>query len=358
MTQLDQNLTSYDYHLPANLIAQSPAQPRDHSRLMVVDSPTTYVDQRFYDLPQWLRSGDLLILNDTKVIPARLYGHKASGAAVEILLLEQLALNRWSALVKPGKKIAPGSLINFAGGVSALVIARDEATNGRVLQFILTEGLNFYSWLEEQGKIPFPPYLKNVDALTKEYQTVYANVQGAVAAPTAGLHFTAELLQQLKQMGVKIAYVTLHVGIGTFRPVEVEDITEHKMHQEWAFLPLETVEAIKNRQGRIIAVGTTTVRTLEGVAQAQKIETIDQLKPFTGKVDIFIYPGYRTKIVEGMITNFHLPCSSLLMLVSAFIGRERLMQLYQEAIIKAYRFYSFGDAMLILPSAEIFDKPV
>jgi len=355
MTQLDQILTSYDYYLPKQLIAKSPAIPRDHSRLLVVDSLNGYLDQKFYQLPRWLLPGDLLILNDTKVIPASIHGHKSSGARVRILLLEQIDLNCWLVLVKPGKKIIPGNLIIFPGDVKAEVIARDEATNGRILQFIMPEGLTFWQWLEQWGKIPFPPYLKNVDdAMDKQYQTVYASQQGAVAAPTAGLHFTSELLNQLKFMGVGIAYVTLHVGIGTFRPVEVEDITKHRMHQEWASLPAQTLEAIKmtkSRGGRIFAVGTTTVRTLEGVAQSQKVENIDQLMPFTGKVNIFIYPGYRLRIVEGMITNFHLPCSSLLMLVSAFIGRERMMQIYQEAISKEYRFYSFGDAMLILPAA-------
>jgi S-adenosylmethionine:tRNA ribosyltransferase-isomerase len=356
MTRSDQILDNYDYELPTELIAQSPAVPRDHSRLMVVNSPTEYRDQLFYQLPQWLRAGDLLILNNTRVIPARLYGHKSTGAVVELLLLEELKSQHWLALVKPGKKIAPGSELIFSGRVIAKILERDPITNGRTIEFRLPKGVEFWQWLEEQGKIPFPPYLKDVHALSQDYQTVYASQQGAVAAPTAGLHFTPELLEQLQQMGIRIAYVTLHVGIGTFRPVEVQDITTHQMHHEWISLPPETVQAIqktKKEGGRIIAVGTTSVRTLEGVAQLQAIETIDSLSAFEGKTNLFIYPGYRWKIVDGMITNFHLPRSSLLMLVSALIGRERLLQLYQEAIRKQYRFYSFGDAMLILPSSDL-----
>jgi len=356
MNRADKLLDNYKYELPDELIAQEPVIPRDHSRLMVVNSPHNYVDQEFHQIVKWLQPGDLLILNNTRVIPARLYGHKSTGAQVELLLLEDLGFGRWLALVKPGKKLPPESEIILSKGVKAKILERDSATNGRIIEFLLpNEQLDFWSWLEEQGKIPFPPYLKEVNARSEQYQTIYATQQGAIAAPTAGLHFTEYLLNQLKEMGVKIAYITLHVGIGTFRPVETDDITSHKMHQEWISLGQETVEAIqdtKKKSGRIIAVGTTTVRTLEGTAQLQQIENIEQLKPFSGKINLFIYPGYQWKIVQGLITNFHLPCSSLLMLVSALIGRERLMALYQEAIKKQYRFYSFGDAMLILPTSN------
>ena len=356
MNRADKLLDNYKYELPDELIAQEPVIPRDHSRLMVVNSPHNYVDQEFHQIVKWLQPGDLLILNNTRVIPARLYGHKSTGAQVELLLLEDLGFGRWLTLVKPGKKLPPESEIILSQGVKAKILERDPATNGRIIEFLLpNEQLDFWTWLEEQGKIPFPPYLKEVNVISEQYQTIYATQQGAIAAPTAGLHFTEYLLNQLKEMGVKIAYITLHVGIGTFRPVETDDITSHKMHQEWISLGQETVEAIQNTKkesGRIIAVGTTTVRTLEGTAQLQQIKNIEQLKPFTGKINLFIYPGYQWKIVQGLITNFHLPCSSLLMLVSALIGRERLMALYQEAIKKQYRFYSFGDAMLILPTSN------
>jgi len=356
MNRADKLLDNYKYELPDELIAQEPVIPRDHSRLMVINSPHNYVDQEFHQIVKWVQPGDLLILNNTRVIPARLYGHKSTGAQVELLLLEDLGFGRWLALVKPGKKLPPESEIILSKGVKAKILERDSATNGRIIEFLLpNEQLDFWSWLEEQGKIPFPPYLKEVNARSEQYQTIYATQQGAIAAPTAGLHFTEYLLDQLKEMGVKITYITLHVGIGTFRPVETNDITSHKMHQEWISLGQETVEAIqdtKKKSGRIIAVGTTTVRTLEGTAQLQQIENIEQLKPFSGKINLFIYPGYQWKIVQGLITNFHLPCSSLLMLVSALIGRERLMALYQEAIQKKYRFYSFGDAMLILPTSN------
>jgi S-adenosylmethionine:tRNA ribosyltransferase-isomerase len=356
MNRADKLLDNYKYELPDELIAQEPVIPRDHSRLMVINSPHNYVDQEFHQIVKWVQPGDLLILNNTRVIPARLYGHKSTGAQVELLLLEDLGFGRWLALVKPGKKLPPESEIILSKGVKAKILERDSATNGRIIEFLLpNEQLDFWTWLEEQGKIPFPPYLKEVNVISEQYQTIYATQQGAIAAPTAGLHFTEYLLDQLKEMGVKITYITLHVGIGTFRPVETNDITSHKMHQEWISLGQETVEAIqdtKKKSGRIIAVGTTTVRTLEGTAQLQQIENIEQLKPFSGKINLFIYPGYQWKIVQGLITNFHLPCSSLLMLVSALIGRERLMALYQEAIQKKYRFYSFGDAMLILPTSN------
>jgi S-adenosylmethionine:tRNA ribosyltransferase-isomerase len=351
--QEDQKLSSYDYQLPESYIAQTPVTPRDHSRLLVVDTPTTHHHQHFYDLPQWLEAGDLLVLNNTKVIPARLYGYKVTGAAVEVLLLEEKSPNCWLALVKPGKRLPVGVKIQFYPHQSqtnsvleATVIDKDEATGGRLLQFDLPPETPLISVLEAYGEVPFPPYVTQRDAQPEQYQTVYAQNSGAIAAPTAGLHFTDRLLAELSQKGIAQTEVTLHVGIGTFRPVEAEIITDHKMHQEWINVPKETVKQIQDTKaqgGRVIAVGTTVVRALEGAVAAQ-----GELRAFCGKTDLFIYPGYELQVVDGLITNFHLPRSSLLMLVSAFIGRERLLSLYEDAIAHHYRFYSFGDAMLII----------
>lgn len=351
-------LSSYDYELPPEKIAQTPVTPRDSSRLLVVDSPSSHVHSIFRDLPNWLKPGDLLILNNTAVIPARLYGHKSTGAAVEALLLEEGEKNCWLALVKPGKRFPLGAEIAFNPPESqnsdkilkATVIGRDEATGGRWLQFQLSPEESLLSVLSDYGEVPLPPYITDTQASPSQYQTVYAQKAGAVAAPTAGLHFTPELLERLQQQGIEQASVTLHVGVGTFRPVEVDNITSHKMHSEWVEVPPETVAKIEQTKaagGRIIAVGTTAVRSLEGAAQAHG----GTLAPFYGKTELFIYPGYRWQVVNGLITNFHLPRSSLLMLVSALIGREHLLSLYKSAISQDYRFYSFGDAMLILPTA-------
>jgi S-adenosylmethionine:tRNA ribosyltransferase-isomerase len=353
------SLVNYDYNLPSELIAQTPVIPRDSSRLLVVNSSTTHIHGIFRDLPNWLLPGDLLVFNNTKVIPARLYGQKSTGAPVEVLLLEERSDNCWLALVKPGKRFKLGSQINFeAEGTEnkiklvATVKERDEATGGRMLQFHVPPDISFWDLLEKLGNIPFPPYVTSSEAEPEQYQSIFAEKPGAVAAPTAGLHFTEELLQRLTQTGIEQAYLTLHVGVGTFRPVEVEDITQHKMHMEWIEVPQETVdkiEATKAKGGRVFAVGTTVVRSLEGAAKATQPPTGRCLLPFSGQTDLFIYPGYNWRVIDGMITNFHLPHSSLLMLVSALIGRERLLDLYQEAIREKYRFYSFGDAMLILP---------
>jgi S-adenosylmethionine:tRNA ribosyltransferase-isomerase len=365
--ELDCSLAGYDYELPAELIAQNPAIPRDSSRLLVVNSPdvgkeTAPLHYIFRDLPEILRTGDLLVMNNTRVIPARLYGQKSTGAEVEVLLLEERQHNCWLALVKPGKRFKHGSKIVFAAklaesgenfspssNLTAIVLETDAATGGRFLQFDLPEGMSLLQVLNVFGEVPLPPYITATNAQSKQYQTVYAQTPGAVAAPTAGLHFTPELLERLRQKGINQAFVTLHVGVGTFRPVEVEDVTTHKMHEEWIEVPEATVEQIRATQaagGRIIAVGTTVVRALEGAAIQ------GELQPFCGKTDLFIYPGYKWRVVEGLITNFHLPRSSLLMLVSALIGRERLLNIYQEAVASRYRFYSFGDAMLILPEAR------
>jgi S-adenosylmethionine:tRNA ribosyltransferase-isomerase len=352
----DRLLSSYDYFLPPSHIAQNPAEPRDSSRLLVIDSPNSHRHCQFRDLPQWLKAGDLLVLNDTRVIPARLYGETESGGKIEILLLEERSLLHWLCLVKPGKRFKLDSRLYFPERshpmpLIATVCDRDEATGGRILCFEYPEGNNFWDLIDKYGQIPFPPYVTQSTATTDQYQTIYADRPGAVAAPTAGLHFTEPLFETLTQQGIQTATVTLHIGVGTFRPVEVEDISIHQMHQEWVDVPAVTVNKIlqtKTKGGRIIAVGTTSVRSIESAAQSQRLES---LQPFQGKTDLFIYPGYQWQIVDGLITNFHLPKSSLLMMVSALIGRERLLSLYAEAIAKNYRFYSFGDAMLILPSA-------
>ncbi|MGB2926549.1 MAG: tRNA preQ1(34) S-adenosylmethionine ribosyltransferase-isomerase QueA [Limnothrix sp.] len=353
----DQNLSSYDYILPPERIAQTPVTPRDQSRLLVLDSPTTHQHQHFYQLTEWLQPGDLLVMNNTKVIPARLHGRKTTGAPVEVLLLEEKSAHTWLALVKPGKRFTLGAEILFSAAddlelsLKATVVDRDVETGGRLLEFDLGDRQTLWSVLDDFGEIPFPPYVTESEAKPDQYQTIYADTPGAVAAPTAGLHFTPEVFDQLAAKDIDTTFITLHVGVGTFRPVEVEDITAHDMHYEWIDVPESTVQKIietKARGGRVIAVGTTAVRSLEGMAAASG----SQLKAFSGRTNLFIYPGYRWQVVDGLITNFHLPKSSLLMLVSAMIGRERLLNLYAEAIAEQYRFYSFGDAMAILPQAR------
>ncbi|MEG4105976.1 tRNA preQ1(34) S-adenosylmethionine ribosyltransferase-isomerase QueA [Microcoleus sp. S13_C5] len=377
MTEMDWSLDGYDYELPPSRIAQNPVVPRDSSRLLAVDSPSSHQHRIFRDLPDLLQPGDLLVLNNTRVLPARLYGHKPNGPAVEILLMEERQHNCWLALVKPGKRLKLGAKIEFdpiapacedsttapccclpdatmpdRRRLTATVIERDDATGGRLLEFDIPTDENLVKFLDEYGHVPLPPYIENSQASAEQYQTVYADRLGAVAAPTAGLHFTEELFSRLEQRGIEKTFVTLHVGVGTFRPVEVTDVTAHKMHGEWVEVPAATVEKIretKARGGRIIAVGTTAVRALEGAAAASGDFS---LQPFCGPTNLFIYPGYKWRVVEGMITNFHLPRSTLMMMVSAMIGRPRLLDLYREAIEQQYRFYSFGDAMLILPTAK------
>ncbi len=361
----DLKLESYNYQLPPERIAQNPAVPRDSSRLLVVDSPTTHRHCIFRDLPDFLQPGDLLVLNNTRVIPARLKGHKPNGSRAEVLLMEERGHNCWLALVKPGKRLKPGARIEFdpldadailpGQGLSATVLEREEGTGGRYLQFDVPDGKSLIPLLAIYGHVPLPPYIRNSQALSEQYQTIYAQKLGAIAAPTAGLHFTDELLQRLQAKGIDRAFVTLHVGVGTFRSVEVEDITTHRMHQEWIEIPGETATKIRETQekgGRILAVGTTAVRSLEGAAAWAQQNNLPHIEAFCGHTDLFIYPGYQWQVVEGLITNFHLPYSSLLMLVSAMIGRQRLFNLYEEAIAQEYRFYSFGDAMLILPGEK------
>ncbi len=359
-------LSNYSYNLPTELIAQTPVIPRDSSRLLVVDSQKTHHHSIFGDLPDWLSPVDLLVLNNTRVIPARLFGKKSTGAVVEVLLLEETETNCWLALVKPGKRFKLGTKILFTPNqnqairksnskiLTATVIDKDEATGGRILRFDCDSPESFWQLLADFGEIPLPPYITSRNSQPMQYQTVFAKKEGAVAAPTAGLHFTNELLDKLQSRGIDRTDITLHVGVGTFRPVEVEKITEHQMHQEWIEVSEETVTKIKDtkaRGGRIIAVGTTAVRALEGAAKYSRVNEGYELQAFRGKTNLFIYPGYHWQIVDGLITNFHLPGSSLLMLVSALTGRERLLSLYQDAIANRYRFYSFGDAMLILPKA-------
>ncbi|MBD1216660.1 MAG: tRNA preQ1(34) S-adenosylmethionine ribosyltransferase-isomerase QueA [Aphanizomenon flos-aquae Clear-A1] len=358
---LDCLLSNYDYELPPELIAQNPAVPRDSSKLLVVNSAETGktippLHHIFRDLSELLKPGDLLVMNNTKVIPARLYGCRSTGAEVEVLLLEERRHNCWLALVKPGKRFKVGSEIIFTAvddgeqqELRATVVESDPGTGGRLLQFDLPPEVPLVQVLGKFGQIPLPPYITASTAADEQYQTVYAQEQGAIAAPTAGLHFTPSLLEKMRNYGINQAFITLHVGIGTFRPVEVEDVTTHAMHKEWIEVSSDTVEqvlATRAAGGRIIAVGTTAVRALEGAAQ------LGALQPFVGQTNLFIYPGYKWQVVEGLITNFHLPRSSLLMLVSALIGRKRLLDLYEQAIAAQYRFYSFGDAMLILPEGK------
>ncbi len=345
MPNFDHFLSSYDYELPAECIAQNPVVPRDSSRLMVVEKNLKPLHHHFFELPQLLKPKDLLVLNNTKVIPARLHGRKSSGsssgAKVEILLIEPLGLNRWLALVKRGKRFPAGSEIIFSDCLKATVIRLDEATKARELLFELPQGGVFEQILAELGEMPLPPYINNSQSAPEQYQTVYAQADGAIAAPTAGLHFTHRLLDELKAMGIAHTFVTLHVGIGTFRPVEVENITEHQIHQEWLEVSAEAIAAIKATKangGRVIGVGTTSARALETA----------KMQPYKGKTDLMIYPGYEWQVLDGLITNFHLPKSSLLMLVASFLeSREKLFDLYAEAIAQEYRFYSFGDGMLI-----------
>jgi len=358
----DLKLSAYQYDLPPERIAQNPVVPRDSSRLLVVASPTEHRHHTFRELPHLLQSGDLLVMNNTRVLPARLYGRKVGGGKVELLLLEEKERNCWLSLVRPGRRLKPGARIQFFGDrtpmdvehdeppkLEATVLAVDPATSGRLIQFEPPAGQSLLTILDEIGIIPLPPYITGSEAVPDQYQTVYADQPGSAAAPTAGLHFTPELLENLTAQGIDHTFITLHVGVGTFRPVEVDDITTHRMHGEWLNLSasvIEQIEQTKARGGRVIAVGTTVTRALEGAAQ----EGI--LRPFEGKTELYIYPGYQWQVVDGMITNFHLPQSSLMMLVSALVGRKRLLSLYQEAIAENYRFYSFGDAMLILPEAR------
>lgn len=338
--------SEFFYDLPEELIAQTPIEPRNHSRLMKIDRKSGEIEHRhFYNLCDYLQKGDLLVMNDSRVLPARLYGEKeGTGAFIEFLLLEQKGDKLWEILVRPGKKAKPGARFSFGDGrLKAEIIETVEGGN-RIAKFEC-EG-NFFTALEEVGQMPLPPYIKEKLNDKERYQTVYSKELGSAAAPTAGLHFTKEMLVELEQKGVKLAYVTLHVGLGTFRPVKEDNVLEHKMHSEHYHLPKETADLIKQTKaegGRVIAVGTTSCRTLESVGTF--FEDMDEHEGYT---DIFIYPGYEFKVIDGLITNFHLPESTLIMLVSAFLGYEKTMNAYKTAVEDKYRFFSFGDAMLIL----------
>ncbi|MEK3738189.1 tRNA preQ1(34) S-adenosylmethionine ribosyltransferase-isomerase QueA [Paenibacillus sp. FSL L8-0493] len=340
------NVDAYDFHLPEELIAQTPLADRSASRLLLVNKEDGELAHRhFTDIIDYFNPGDTLVLNDTRVIPARLFGVKEdTGAKAEVLLLKNLGDDRWEALVKPGKKLKTGAVIIFSDELRAVI--EDEADmGGRTLRFIY-QGI-FQEILDRLGTMPLPPYIKETLDDRERYQTVYARHEGSAAAPTAGLHFTRELLEQIEAKGVNIAYITLHVGLGTFRPMSVEKVEEHVMHSEYFVMSQETADTInatKARGGRIIAVGTTSCRTLETVGRQCEGGPLVECSGWT---DIFIYPGYKFSVVNALITNFHLPKSTLVMLVSALAGREHILAAYEEAIEQKYRFFSFGDAMFI-----------
>jgi S-adenosylmethionine:tRNA ribosyltransferase-isomerase len=329
----------FDYELPESLIAQAPVEPRDSSRLLVVHRATGQLEHRhFYDLPDYLREGDTLVLNDTRVSARRLFGRKPTGARVELLLLRPVGDGRWHALVRPGRRLPEGSIVLLDEGHTAQIEARLEG-GIRLVRFIPPDD----EWLQQIGQVPLPPYIHQSLTDPERYQTVYARQPGSAAAPTAGLHFTPRLLDQLRAQGVQIVTVTLHVSLDTFRPLQSEQIVEHKMHGEWFTVSPEAAEAINRTKGRIVAVGTTCVRTLESAAVGRR-----QVQPMTGETHLYITPGYEFKVVDALITNFHLPRSTMLVLVCAFAGRELILHAYQEAVRLQYRFLSFGDAMLIL----------
>ena len=353
----DSRLSSYAYLLPPERIAQAPVEPRHDARLLITPGQADGVDaarhQTVWDLLEELRPGDLLVVNDTRVLKARLAVRRAGGGLSELLVLEPKGEGRWLCLARPAKRMRPGDRLTIDGtAITLKVLAEDQSTGGRLVQFPTDcrDAETIESLLDRCGEVPLPPYIERHDPSDAErYQTRYADRPGAVAAPTAGLHFSDELLAGLQRKGVGLARITLHVGLGTFRPVETEDLTQLELHSEWIEVSPGVVEAVRHCQGRVIAVGTTSVRALEGAAQIHGGE----LKPYTGPVNLVIQPGYRFVVVQGLLTNFHLPKSSLLLLVSALIGREKLLALYAEAIDREYRFFSYGDAMWIPPDAVL-----
>ena len=337
--------SDFYYDLPQEYIAQTPIEPRDHSRMMVLHRDSDDIEHKhFYDIIDYLSEGDTLIVNDSRVIPARIYGYKEdTGAKIEFLLLKQLDGLRWETLVKPGKKAKIGTRFVFGDGLLTAEVVDIVDDGNRIVELHSEE--NIYSTLDKIGQMPLPPYITEKLEDQERYQTVYSHELGSAAAPTAGLHFTNELLDRIRAKGVNIGYVTLHVGLGTFRPVKVDDVTKHKMHSEHYEVPAETAELIKATKAagkRVIAVGTTSCRTLESVASTGDIRACD------GYTDIFIYPGFEFKVLDGLITNFHLPESTLIMLVSAFYGYDKTMKAYEIAVKEKYRFFSFGDCMAIL----------
>lgn len=337
-------LSDFDYELPEELIAQTPCKERDHSRLMVLNRAEQSIEHRhFYDLIDYLHKGDTLVFNDTKVMPARLIGHRAkTGGRVEVFLLRRTEGTRWEVLVKPGKKAQLGNIIEFGDELSCEVVDHTDF-GGRIVEFKF-DGI-FEEILDRLGETPLPPYIHEKLDDKSRYQTVYAREEGSAAAPTAGLHFTKELLAKIKEKGIDLAFVTLHVGLGTFRPVNVDNIEDHVMHKEFYHIEKQAadiINATKARGGRVIAVGTTSIRTLESAAKDD-----GTIAPTAGETGIFIYPGYKFKLVDAIVTNFHLPKSTLIMLISAFAGREFVLKAYKEAVKDKYRFFSFGDAMFI-----------
>lgn len=338
--------SDFYYHLPQELIAQTPAERRDGSRLMTLDRRTGQTEHHhFYDLPDFLCKGDCLILNDSRVLPARLLGRRLpGGGACEVLLLTDWGEKGWECLVRPGRKLRKGARLSFGDGVLTAEITEELESGNRMIRFF-HEGV-FLEVLERLGNMPLPPYIKETLQDKERYQTVYSKVLGSAAAPTAGLHFTPELLEIIAAKGIHIGYVTLHVGLGTFRPVKESEVEHHEMHSEFCTVPQETAELVnrtKDDRGRCICVGTTSCRTLESWTDED-----GRVKAGSGWTDIFMYPGYRFKVMDALVTNFHLPESTLLMLVSAFAGREHVLAAYQEAVRERYRFFSFGDAMFIV----------
>ena len=338
------NTHDFWYDLPEELIAQTPLQQRDTSRLLVLDRHSGEVQhQHFYNIIEHLQPGDCLVMNDSRVLPARLLGHRPTGGAVELLLLRDVGDKRWECLAKPGRKLQPGQEVIFGNGELTARVESICDDGNRIVEFHY-EGI-FLEVLEQLGKMPLPPYIKAELQDQERYQTVYSREIGSAAAPTAGLHFTNELLDKIRQKGISTAFVTLHVGLGTFRPVKAERITDHHMHSELCMMNAETAQILnetKRRGGRVICVGTTSCRTLESLVNADG--TFQEKSKWT---DIFIYPGYQFKAMDGLITNFHLPESTLVMLVSAFAGRGHILNAYKEAVNEKYRFFSFGDAMFI-----------
>lgn len=336
--------SDFYYDLPEELIAQTPVEPRDSSRLMKIDRESgEIIHDRFFNICNYLKKGDLLVMNDSKVFPARIYGTKRStGVPVEFLLLKHIELDKWEVMVRPGRRLKTGTVVDFSEELSAEILDVVEGGN-RIVRFDC-KGV-FFDVLDRIGQMPLPPYIKEKLKDKDRYNTIYCHEEGSAAAPTAGLHFTERVFESLKEKGVDTAYVTLHVGLGTFRPVKEENILDHKMHVEHYSICEETVQKIKSCKkngGRVIAVGTTSCRTLESAAQS------GELKAGSADTGIFIYPGYEFKVIDGLITNFHLPESTLIMLVSAFLGRERTLAAYEEAIKEKYRFFSFGDCMIIV----------
>ncbi len=336
--------SDFDFQLPEELIAQTPLAQRDSSRLLILDKRMGTIKHRhFYDLPQFLRPGDCLVLNDSRVLPARLIGHRPTGGTCEVLLLVDRGEDRWECLVRPGRKLKPRAQVIFGDGQLTATVEAELNDGKRTIRFHY-QGI-FLEILEQLGRMPLPPYIKAELSDQERYQTVYSKVAGSAAAPTAGLHFTPELLERIRAAGIKTCCVTLHVGLGTFRPVKAEDIQNHEMHSEFCMITRETADIInetKRSGGRVICVGTTSCRTIESFAAEDG--TISECSGWT---NIFIYPGYKFKVLDALITNFHLPQSTLIMLVSALAGREHILEAYEEAVREKYRFFSFGDAMFI-----------